>query len=1429
MNKKVTCLFIVFLSFFASKEIFAQLSLNSTTSPTQLVEKVLLGYGVKASNITFTGNSNLSKASFVYKDIVGATNLGLSKGVLLSTGNVLDAIGPNLNSSTGIQGSGVQDKELDSIISKTGKQTNDAVVLEFDFIPQSDSINFEYVFASEEYPEFNCSSFNDIFGFFLSGPNPFGGMYQMHNLAIVPGTNGTNVSINSINSGNVSKKNNPVICDNIDPNWRDYSKYFIVNEAFDPTSTQIGFDGFTKPLKARAKVICGQKYHLKIALADVGDQNYDSGVFLLGGSLSSNVVAAEVKQQNFSGLIVSDTNLVEGCSKGVVTFKIPQKINSNTVINYKISGTAANGTDVKQLSSSVIIPANSDSVQLIIDPIKDNVDEGSEVITITYNPGGCSGEISKSFTIFDKPLLPNLNFKYDSILCLNSTVTFPTKDISFTKGGLYTANSSDISVNKFSGRISMELSKIGTYDITYTLTAANVCEVGGTKTVSVTIKQPKTPTTGFKYEKFICGSIDEKTLEPILGTDFSTGGTFSANKELKVDPVSGKLDVIGMKSGDYTVYYEIKEVSCLLGKKDSTKITLISSGKPLPSFSYPSPICLLSATKKFTPTKENGFENGGTFEFVSGVDNSLVINKSTGVIDISNCKRGTYTVVYRKRSTVDCGRRSPYVDIILIDNTPKNIDFTYDTLLCIGGANKSPNLSTDFAKGGLFTSSSTLINVNKVNGKIDMSSGVIGKYDITYTYPQTECGAEISKSFNFRLEQLTPQFSDFSYNTPVCKTLGTITPTKGSNFVAGGVFSSPINVVTSSGTGKIFLSSSQPGEYEISYKLSAIGCLMENVSKAKIVIETPTPNSNFSYKRPICINDKNALPNLPVDFTKGGRFSTLSSVIKVDSLTGLLDLKNVKADETYPIKYSITSKVCGTTTSGTTEVLISGLRTPNVSFSYPVTKVCSGTSEVLPKLDSRFEAGGEFSNSTGLNVDQKSGKIDVANSPIGKHSVKYILSEQLCVAQNSKTVDFTIAPKPNSTILAPSKICLGDTFLLIADTTASSFVWTGPNNFKSTSAKALLENVNVNQSGEYSVNLKTGDCTNIGKVTIRVDQFEKIQIQPIGPFCSYDTTKYTIISNTNGVWNNVSGLIPHPSDSSKSIFNPSKALTGVSKVKLISKVGCGGDGEIDVVVNPLPSTDFSISDNFGCKPFTFKLSNHSSQLSDSLLFEINSNQLKVKGSSQVSHVINDSGCYSLKITNYSKGCFSSQMKDNVVCVDERPIADFDVNKKELDVVDPVVRLTNKSSKASNYKWFLGDGFISLESNPIYRYKEEAETYKIVLVAYRGNSCMDTIIKEINIPDKFSIYVPNTFTPNQDKSNEIFYPVISKAIISDSYEFKIYDRWGELVFESRDRTKGWNGFYGNKLAPDGTYIWKLSVIDDVSKARKEFIGHVNLLK
>ena len=1429
MNNKIIFIVLLFFCLITNQGLFAQLSINSTTSPTQLVEKILLGYGLKPSNITFTGNSNLNKASFVYKDVLGATNLGLSKGILLSTGNVLDAIGPNLNIATGVQGSGIQDKELDSIIKKAGKQTNDAVVLEFDFIPQSDSISFEYVFASEEYPEFNCSSFNDIFGFFLTGPKPSGGIYQMHNLAIVPGSNGTNVSINSINSGNVSKKNNPITCDNIDPNWKSYTKFFIVNDAFDPNSSQIGFDGFTKPLKARANVVCGQKYHLKIAIADVGDQNYDSGVFLLGGSLSSNVVAAETKQQNFSGAIVTDSNLVEGCSKGIITFRIPQKLSQKTTINYKLSGTATNGKDIKQLSNVLTIPANSDSVQLIIDPVKDNFTEGSEIITITYNPGGCSGEISKSFMIHDKPLQPNLNFKYDSIMCLNSSVTFPTKDITFSKGGLFTANSPDISLNRFSGRIAMEFTKVGKYDITYTLTAANVCEVSGTNTVSVIINSPKSPITGFKYEKFICNSSEEKSLKPILAKDFSLGGLFSANNGLKIDPVSGKLDLFGMSNGNYTVYYEVKDISCQLDRIDSSQIIIKYSGQTIPSFSYPTPICLVSANKKFTPIKENGFEPGGTFEFVSGPDSSIIINKSSGVIDISKCKLGVYTLVYRIRSNVDCGKRTPFVDVVIIDKTPNNIDFSYDTLLCIGGINKYPTFSNEFAKGGVFSTSSSALKINDKTGEIDLSSGMKGMYDIVYTYPQTECSSQISKTFSLKLDKLTPQVSDFSYTSPICKTLGIITPTKASNFVLGGIFTGSSNILIGPSTGKIFLSSSQPGEFEISYKLPAVGCLMENISKAKIVIETPTPNSNFSYKRPICINDKNALPNLPIDFTKGGRFFTLSSNIKVDSLSGILDLKNVQPDETYAVKYKITSKVCGTSMSGTTEVLISGLRTPNVNFSYPISKVCSEVSEVSPKFDARFESGGVFSSSTGLKVEPTNGKITVVNSPVGKHFVKYLLSEQLCVAKNSKTIEFTIAPTPSSSILTPAKICIGDTIELIADTTATSYEWTGPNNYNSKSSKALLKNVGLNQSGEYVVKLKTGDCMNTGKVNISVAQFQKIQIQPIGPFCSDDTTKHLISANTNGVWEILSGLEPHPSDSSKSIFTPSKTSSKISTVKLVSKIGCGGDGEIDIIVNPLPKTELSISDNFGCKPFRFNLSNPSNQESDSIFFEINTDKLKVIGSNKVYHVVDDSGCYSLKVTNYSKGCFSSQIKENVFCVDERPIADFEFNKSELDIVDPVLRLNNKSIKATNFKWFLGDGFISLENNPIYKYKDEPGIYKIVLVAYRGNNCMDTLIKEINIPDKFSIYVPNTFTPNQDKSNEVFYPVISKAIVPDSYEFKIYDRWGELVFESHDRLKGWNGFYGNKLAPDGTYIWKLNVIDDISKLRKEYIGHINLLK
>ena len=157
----------------------------------KLVRNVLVGKGITVRNIIYKGDTGAIA-------IFDGTNsdLGLDSGVLISTGKAIDAIGPNnLQASSSNNRGG--DIDLNSIASGI---TVDAASLQFDFIPVTNSIKLRFVFASEEYPEFVGQSYNDAFGFFVSGP----GIAGTKNIALVPGTSGTPVAINSINAFNNS-------------------------------------------------------------------------------------------------------------------------------------------------------------------------------------------------------------------------------------------------------------------------------------------------------------------------------------------------------------------------------------------------------------------------------------------------------------------------------------------------------------------------------------------------------------------------------------------------------------------------------------------------------------------------------------------------------------------------------------------------------------------------------------------------------------------------------------------------------------------------------------------------------------------------------------------------------------------------------------------------------------------------------------------------------------------------------------------------------------------------------------------------------------------------------------------------------------------------------------------------------------------------
>ena len=262
MIKKLS-LTLLIPAIFNFQVLMAQIVVNPVTDPVQAAAGFVLG-GVEISNVVYTGAAN----AFGEFSDAQSCGFGLESGLVLSTGSIHPEGASPLGSAVSVfatTNNGADgDALLNTLVSAT---TYDASVFEFDLIPVGNVLEFQYVFASEEYPEFVGSSFNDVFGFFIDGPNPEGGMYSGVNIALIPDTEYP-VAINNIN-GTV----NP--------------SYYIDNEAL--ANQNFVFDGFTIVLTARVNVIAGNTYHLKMAIADAGDFVYDSAIFLKASSMKSYI------------------------------------------------------------------------------------------------------------------------------------------------------------------------------------------------------------------------------------------------------------------------------------------------------------------------------------------------------------------------------------------------------------------------------------------------------------------------------------------------------------------------------------------------------------------------------------------------------------------------------------------------------------------------------------------------------------------------------------------------------------------------------------------------------------------------------------------------------------------------------------------------------------------------------------------------------------------------------------------------------------------------------------------------------------------------------------------------------------------------------------------------------------------------------------
>lgn len=402
MNLKTGILWSFFFGYMA---VFGQLVTSSGQSPQGLVQNVLIGPGVTVSNILYNG-SPTAVGSFT----ATGTNLGINQGIVMTTGTILSngsgPQGPNNSPSSGtdnnMPGSGV----LSAIIQ--GTQTYNASTLEFDFVPYADTVRFKYVFGSEEYPEFappNNSTYNDVFGFFISGP----GIVGLQNIAQLP-NNGGVVSINNVNAITNAFYFNA----NGDGNQAPYNG----------SPNYIQYDGFTDVLEAVSAVQCGETYHLIIAIADVGDGAWDSGIFLEANSLSTKTpvsVTSTISQQVFS----NPDWMAEGCVSATVTLSRLNNLNTALSIPVTIAGSATAGVDYSGVPNTVNFTSGQAIYTFQVNVNADNFAEGLETILLNFNvadPCGNVTPIPLTLYIQDVPPL-DLNINDTVLLCPNQPIS----------------------------------------------------------------------------------------------------------------------------------------------------------------------------------------------------------------------------------------------------------------------------------------------------------------------------------------------------------------------------------------------------------------------------------------------------------------------------------------------------------------------------------------------------------------------------------------------------------------------------------------------------------------------------------------------------------------------------------------------------------------------------------------------------------------------------------------------------------------------------------------------------------------------------------------------------------------------------------------------------------------------------------------------
>jgi gliding motility-associated-like protein len=628
---------------------------------------------------------------------------------------------------------------------------------------------------------------------------------------------------------------------------------------------------------------------------------------------------------------------------------------------------------------------------------------------------------------------------------------------------------------------------------------------------------------------------------------------------------------------------------------------------------------------------------------------------------------------------------------------------------------------------------------------------------------------------------------------------------------------------------------SSSGSYNASLTVTSLaGC---SQTYTQVAIINPLPNVGLSVTSN-CLGSATSYTNLS-SISSG----TITQYLWDYNFDGTIDNTAMNGSNTFLTAGNYTTQLTVISNFNCSATQLVGVTVyPNPVASFTTHNVCFGQGTL-------FTNASTISNGSITNYQWQFGDStsSLLSNPTHTYSSAGIHNVLLTITSNhncssSYSTMATVYPKPmpnfNSSIVCFNQATTFTNSSSISSGVISKYLWDFDNN--GTNDDSTLNPIHVYPIfGTSLCKLKaisTNNCVNqiIHPVLVHANPTAQFYAPSA---CLTHSTTFTnnsssvdgLITNTN--WDFNADFIPDAITTSPIHYFSAAGVYAV-QLNIQTQYGCTNTIIKNVNINAVPTISFSAQNNSGCPVLCVNFTNSCTISSGS----INQYQWDFGDGSPINTSPFPTHCYQTGIYSVSlkaisdSGCIAATLLPEIVTVYPKPIAGFNVTPTQVDVLEPLIEVTDQSIGATTITYAFDDGTIKNTPNFNHTFTTiNAKTVAIKQIAINTNGCRDSIVKLVDIKPAFTIYFPNAFTPNSDGTNDGF---MASGIGIKEFNLQIFDRWGALIFESDDMNKAWDGSINGKgdyeNAKQDVYVWKATVKDVLLKTH-DLIGHVSLVK